>query len=125
MQQKKQKVKRSKSKSKPKPEKSKSVPNPSSPSPKKDKNILLSYITYKNSNKITRDSLRNGRRIFNNKTELAEYDQNDPEFNKNFIEFRQLFFEDLLLTELKSNASMICFIYEFIYIHFNIFIFIG
>ena len=103
---KKQKVKRSKSKSKPKPEKSKSVPNPSSPSPKKDKNILLSYITYKNSNKITRDSLRNGRRIFNNKTELAEYDQNDPEFNKNFIEFRQLFFEDLLLTEdLKDDSE--------------------
>ena len=91
---KKKKVKRSKSKSKPNPQKESISPNPQSPSPKKIQNILLSYIEYKNSNPTTLSSLRNGRRIFNNKTELAAYDSNDPEFNKNFIEFRQLFFED-------------------------------
>ena len=90
--------------------KSKSIPKKSSdPSPlkqKKSQNILLSYITYKNSNPISLDSLKNGRRIFNNKTELTAYDSNDPEFNKNFIEFRQLFFEDLLLTkDLKDDSE--------------------
>ena len=105
---KKEKVKRSKSKSKskPAPKKDLSKLDSNSPSPKKDEKILLSYITYQNSNPITRKELRNGRRIFNNKTELASYDQNDPEFNKNFIEFRQLFFEDLLLTEdLKDDSE--------------------
>ena len=103
---KKQKVKRSKSKSKPQPKKESIPPNNVSHSPKKNQNILLSYITYKNYNKITLASLRNGRRIFNNKTELTEYDSNDPDFNKNFIEFRQLFFEDLLLTEdLKDDSE--------------------
>ena len=109
---KKSKSKPEKSRSKPKKKiiKELSLPNDnnilSSPSPSKNKNILLSYIKYNNLNKITRNSLRNGRRIFNNKTELASYDQNDPEFNKNFIEFRQLFFEDLLLTEdLKDDSE--------------------
>ena len=103
---KKKKVK-SKSKSKPKQNIAKDLSLPNNPSPTKEaKNILLSYINYKNSTKITRNSLRNGRRIFNNKTELSSYDQNDPEFNKNFIEFRQLFFEDLLLTEdLKDDSE--------------------
>ena len=102
---KKKKVK-SKSKSKPKQNIAKDLSLPNNPSPTKEaKNILLSYINYKNSTKITRNSLRNGRRIFNNKTELSSYDQNDPEFNKNFIEFRKLFFEDLLLTEdLKDDS---------------------
>ncbi len=104
---KKKKVK-SKSKSKPKQNLAKDLSLPNNPSPTKEaKNILLSYINYKNSTKITRNSLRNGRRIFNNKTELSSYDQNDPEFNKNFIEFRQLFFEDLLLTEdLKDDSDI-------------------
>ena len=105
--QKKEKVRSpNKSKSKPTPQKDISENNPKSIIQKKFQNILLSYITYKNLNKITRDSLKDGRRIFNNKTELAAYDQNDPEFNKNFIEFRQLFFEDLLLTEdLKDDSE--------------------
>ena len=69
--------------------------------------ILLSFINYTNFNPVTRDDLKNGRRIFNNKTELKPYDDNDPEFNKNFIEFRQLFFEDLLLTEdLKDDSDI-------------------
>ena len=72
-----------------------------------DKNIPLSFINYTNYNPITRDDLKNGRRIFNNKTELKPYDDNDPEFNKNFIEFRQIFFEDLLLTEdLKDDSDI-------------------
>ena len=104
---KKQKIKLpKKSKSKPTPQKEIPSTNPKSQTPKKLQNILLSYISYTNSNPITRESLKNGRRIFNNKTELAAYDQNDPEFNKNFIEFRQLFFEDLLLTEdLKDDSE--------------------
>ena len=65
----------------------------------KETKIPLSFIKYTNNKKITRDDLKNGRRIFNNKTELKPYDENDPEFNKKFIEFRQLFFENLLLTE--------------------------
>ena len=97
---------RSKSKSKPKPKKDLSTNIPQSQSQNNSKNILLSFISYKNSNPITLNSLRNGRRIFNNKTELSPYDSNDPEFNKNFIEFRQLFFEDLLLTEdLKDDSE--------------------
>ena len=104
---KKEKIKPSnRSKSKSKPKKDLSPNNPQNQSQNKLENILLSYITYKNSNPITLNSLRNGRRIFNNKTELTAYDSNDPEFNKNFIEFRQLFFEDLLLTEeLKDDSE--------------------
>ena len=69
--------------------------------------IPLSFLNYTNSNPISRDDLKNGRRIFNNKTELKPYDDNDPEFNKNFIEFRQLFFENLLLTEdLKDDSDI-------------------
>ena len=69
--------------------------------------IPLSFINYTNSNPVSRDDLKNGRRIFNNKTELKPYDENDPEFNKNFIEFRQLFFENLLLTEdLKDDSDI-------------------
>ena len=97
--------KKSKSKSKSIPKKALNL-DPSPLKQKKSQNILLSYITYKNSNPITLDSLKNGRRIFNNKTELTAYDSNDPEFNKNFIEFRQLFFEDLLLTkDLKDDSE--------------------
>ena len=70
-------------------------------------NIPLSFLNYFNHNQITREDLKNGRRIFNNKTELKPYDENDPEFNKNFIEFRQLFFENLLLTEdLKDDSDI-------------------
>ena len=97
---------KSKSKSKSIPKKELIEKNPSTNKQKNQSNILLSYITYKNSNPTTLDSLKNGRRIFNNKTELAAYDSNDPEFNKNFIEFRQLFFEDLLLTkDLKDDSE--------------------
>jgi len=72
-----------------------------------DKNIPLSFINYTNYNPISRDDLKNGHRIFNNKTKLNLYDNNDPEFNKNFIEFSQLFFEDLLLTdELKDDFNI-------------------
>ena len=95
-----------KSRSKSKPKKDLSSNDPQSLSENNPQNILLSFINYKNSNPITLKSLRNGRRIFNNKTELSPYDSNDPEFNKNFIEFRQLFFEDLLLTEdLKDDSE--------------------
>ena len=73
----------------------------------KEQKIPLSFINYTNKNPISRDELKNGRRIFNNKTELKPYDENDPEFNKNFIEFRQLFFENLLLTEdLKDDSDI-------------------
>lgn len=51
---------------------------------------------------ITLSELKNGRRIFNNKTEATGYDF----FNKDFIEFRQLIYENLLLTEdLKENIK--------------------
>ena len=91
--------------------KSKSKPKQEKPSKKmsenKQQNIPLSFLYYKNSNQISRNDLKNGRRIFNNKTELKAYDENDPEFNKNFIEFRQLFFENLLLTEdLKDDSDI-------------------
>ena len=73
----------------------------------KEKKIPLSFLNYTNHNQISRDDLKNGHRIFNNKTELKPYDENDPEFNKNFIEFRQLFFENLLLTEdLKDDSDI-------------------
>jgi len=70
------------------------------------KTIPIKYFTYENKNKTTLNSLKNGKRIFYNKTELSEYNENDPEFNKHFIEFRQLLFENLLLTEdLKDNSK--------------------
>ena len=105
---KKSKKSTSKSKSKSK-SKTKKTPSKSSKSPskKKEEKIPLSYINFKNNNKISRDDLKNGHRIFNNKTELKKYDENDPEFNKNFIEFRQLFFENLLLTEELKDDSKI------------------
>jgi len=72
-----------------------------------DKNISLSFINYTNYNPITRDDLKSGRRIFNNKTKLNPYDNNDPEFNKNFIDFHQLFYEDLLLSDdLKDDFNI-------------------
>jgi tyrosyl-DNA phosphodiesterase-1 len=70
------------------------------------KTIPIKYFNYENKNKITLNSLKNGKRIFYNKTELTEYNENDPEFNQHFIEFRQLLFENLLLTEdLKDNSK--------------------
>jgi tyrosyl-DNA phosphodiesterase-1 len=49
---------------------------------------------YINENKLTVNDLKDGRRIFNNKTESSKY-----EFRENFIELRQLLFENLLLNE--------------------------
>ena len=78
---------------------------PSKIKPQKTKNekieekIAFNFIKYTNKNTLTLKDLKNGRRVFNNKTELRKYDNNDQEFNTKFIEFRQLFFEDLLLTE--------------------------
>jgi hypothetical protein len=62
-----------------------------------DKEIKNFY--YIDKTKMTLNKLKDGRRVFHNKTELQEYDSNDPLFNQKFIEFRQLFFENLLLTE--------------------------
>ena len=64
-----------------------------------NKDIPISCFYYINKNKLKLDDLKNGTRIFHNKTELSEYNSNDPDFNKHFIEFRQLFFENLLLNE--------------------------
>ena len=64
-----------------------------------NKDIPISCFYYINKNKLKLDDLKNGRRIFHNKTELSQYNSNDPDFNKHFIEFRQLFFENLLLNE--------------------------
>ena len=70
------------------------------------KTIPIKNFIYENKNKITLDSLKDGKRIFYNKTEISEYNENDSEFNTNFIEFRQLLFENLLLTEdLKDNSK--------------------
>lgn len=63
------------------------------------KYIDIKSFYYINKNNSTRLSLKNGRRIFHNKTDLASYDSNDIQFNQSFIEFRQLFFENLLLNE--------------------------
>ena len=53
-----------------------------------DKEIKISSFYYINKNKTKLSDLKNGRRIFQNKTEISEYDENNIEFNKNFIEFR-------------------------------------
>ena len=99
--------KKKKIKSKSKTKKEKKVSKKIIQNQNENKKIPLSFISYTNYNPITRDDLKNGRRIFNNKTELKPYDENDPEFNKNFIEFRQLFFENLLLTEdLKDDSDI-------------------
>lgn len=55
----------------------------------------ISNIYYINGNKLTIKDLKDGRRIFNNKTEFMEFSG----FKENFIEFRQLLFENLLLNE--------------------------
>jgi tyrosyl-DNA phosphodiesterase 1 len=55
----------------------------------------IKTIYYINANKLTRDDLKDGRRIFNNKTEMSGY----AGFQENFIEFRQLFYENLRLNE--------------------------
>jgi tyrosyl-DNA phosphodiesterase-1 len=55
----------------------------------------IKTIYYINANKMKVCDLKDGRRIFNNKTELNGYQG----FRENFIEFRQLFFENLLLNE--------------------------
>ena len=62
-----------------------------------DKEIKNFY--YIDKTKMTLNKLKDGRSVFHNKTELQEYDSNDPLFNQKFIEFRQLFFENLLLNE--------------------------
>ena len=103
---KKEKIK-SKSKPKPKPKATKEKNISKKVTEIKETKIPLLFINYTNRNQISRDDLKNGRRIFNNKTELKPYDDNDPEFNKYFIEFRQLFFENLLLTEdLKDDSDI-------------------
>lgn len=55
----------------------------------------IKTIYYINANKLTRNDLKDGRRIFNNKTEMSGY----AGFQENFIEFRQLFYENLRLNE--------------------------
>ena len=55
----------------------------------------ISKIYYINGDKLTVNDLKDGRRIFNNKTEFSEY----KGFKENFLEFRQLLFENLLLYE--------------------------
>ena len=70
-----------------------------------DKEIKISSFYYINKNKTKLSDLKNGRRIFQNKTEISEYDENNIEFNKNFIEFRQLLFENLLLKEDLTDNS--------------------
>jgi hypothetical protein len=54
----------------------------------------ISVLYYTNGNATILSDLKNGRRIFNNKTELSGY-----EYRENFIEFRQLLFPNLLLNE--------------------------
>jgi tyrosyl-DNA phosphodiesterase-1 len=54
----------------------------------------IAQIYYINGNKLTVGDLKDGRRIFNNKTERTGFSG----FRPNFIEFRQLLFENLLLT---------------------------
>ena len=89
---------KSKSKSKPKPIKEKNISKKVTEI--KESKIPLLFINYTNRNQISRDDLKN-------KTELKPYDDNDPEFNKYFIEFRQFFFENLLLTEdLKDDSDI-------------------
>lgn len=63
------------------------------------KYITIKEFYYIDKNKQTLASLKNGRRIFNNKTELSSYNSLDNQFNQSFIEFRQLFFENLLLSK--------------------------
>ena len=70
-----------------------------------NKDIQISSFYYINKNKTTLSDLKNGRRIFQNKTDLSAYNENDIEFNKNFIEFRQLLFENLLLKEDLTDNS--------------------
>ena len=73
--------------------------SPSNDTTEKNKNLKISSFYYINKNKLTLADLKNGRRIFHNKTELSQYDPNNREFNQHFIEFRQLFFENLLLND--------------------------
>lgn len=55
----------------------------------------ISNIYYINGNKLTVNDLKDGRRIFNNKTEFLDF----AEFKDNFLDFRQLLYENLLLNE--------------------------
>lgn len=59
---------------------------------KSDDRPKISAFYYINANPLTVNDLKNGRRIFNNKTEFSGY-----QFKENFIEFRQLLFENLML----------------------------
>jgi tyrosyl-DNA phosphodiesterase-1 len=62
----------------------------------------IKTIYYINKNKLTVKDLKDGRRIFNNKTERTGYSG----FKPNFIEFRQLLFENLLLkTDFTENLQ--------------------
>ncbi len=66
-------------------------------SPVKYKISLFYYI---NSNKLTIQDLKDGRRIFNNKTQFISSSNNGNfEFKENFIDFQQLFYENLLLNK--------------------------
>lgn len=56
----------------------------------------ISTIYYINKNQITVEDLKDGRRIFNNKTELSGYNKT---IKQHYIEFRQLLFPNLLLND--------------------------
>ncbi|MCQ2821525.1 MAG: tyrosyl-DNA phosphodiesterase 1 [archaeon] len=68
--------------------------------PKDEKDYIeINSFYYLNKNKLSLSDLKDGRRIFHNKTELKRYDSNDPLFNQHFLEFRQLLCENLMLKE--------------------------